>query len=110
MADESSPASHQLTAIHDEKSAMIQIVLKEGKPIEPAICEAGYLDSVELDQTRKRLAQKHCQWIYFDRSLRLYSRGRLYLFKPLQRVQWTCRQAILDGDELIAEALGSAPH
>jgi hypothetical protein len=108
MEDEDQPASHHITAVCDHQSAMIEIILREGKAVEPIVKKADETEVAELKKTRARLLKKHRQWIYFDRNLRLYNKGRLYLFKPLQRIQWTRRQAILDADELIAEALGSS--
>jgi hypothetical protein len=108
MEDADQPASHHITAVYDHQTAMIEIILREGKPTEPITRKANETEADELKKTRARLLKKHRQWIYFDRNLRLYSKGRLYLFKPLQRIQWTKRQAILDADELIAEALGSS--
>jgi hypothetical protein len=108
MEDDEQPASHHITAVCDHQTAMIEIVLREGKPAEPIVRKANETEADELKKTRARLLKKHRQWIYFDRNLRLYNKGRLYLFKPLQRIQWTKRQAILDADELIAEALGSS--
>lgn len=108
MEDEAQPASHHITAVCDHQTAMIEIVLREGNPAEPVVRKADETEAAELKKTRTRLLKKHRQWIYFDRNLRLYNKGRLYLFKPLQRIQWTKRQAILDADELIAEALDSS--
>ena len=108
MEDEAEPASHHITAVVDHRTAMIEIVLRAGKPAHPVLKQADETEVAELAKTRARLLKKHHQWIYFDRNLKLYSNGRVYLFKPLQRVQWTRRQAILDADELIAEVLGSS--
>jgi len=106
MADDMELASHHLTVVNDDRTAMIEIVLREGKPAPLTIRSAAAGEVAELAKIRANLLKKHRQWIYFDRNLRIYTKGRLYLFKPLQRVQWTRRQAILDSDELIAEALG----
>ena len=35
----------------------------------------------------------------------VYERGILYQFKPLQRLHWTRRQAVLDADDIIAGSL-----
>jgi len=58
---------------------------------------------------RERLRRKHSQWVYFDRSLKIYDRARgvFYQFKPMQRIHWTRRQAVLDSDEIIAETVSA---
>ena len=107
MANESHPASHHLTMTVEHASSMIEIVLREGPPAEPQIRAAGDAEARALNDARTRLLDKQRQWIYFNRNLRIYRDGRLYLLKPMQRVHWTARQAIMDADELIAEALNA---
>ncbi|TVP75586.1 MAG: hypothetical protein EA353_13625 [Puniceicoccaceae bacterium] len=105
MANESHPASHHLTMTAEYASSMIEIVLREGPPAEPQIRAAEAGEAQALREAWSRLLDKQRQWIYFNRNLRIYRDGRLYLFKPMQAMHWTARQAILDADELIAEAL-----
>ena len=54
---------------------------------------------------REQLQRHHSQWMYFDRNLRLYESDTLYCLKPLQAIQWTERQALLDAGEVIAATL-----
>jgi len=110
MQDASAPAGHHLVALCDRRTAMLEIVLRPGGPVPPRIQHADEDISATLNETRERLLQQHRQWIYVNRNLRIYHQGRLYLFKPLQRIHWTRRQAILDAGELIAEALGTGSH
>ncbi len=60
-----------------------------------------------LKTIRDRLRKRHSQWVYFDRALKVYDRGVLYQFKPMQRLHWTRRQAVLDADDIIAETLSA---
>ncbi len=108
MTDDSGPSSHHITALFDAKSIMVEIVLREGKAAVPQIRHSSVKEAEEFEKARQSLLTEHKQWIYFERNLQIYRRGRLYLFKPLQRVQWTRRQAIIDAGELIAEALGTS--
>ena len=107
MADDSAPASNHLTALCDGQTAMIEIILREGKPVKPVVLKAGAAAAAEMEKARAKKLKMHRQWIYFDRNLILQSQGRLYHFKPLQRIYWTRRQAILDAGELLAEAYSS---
>ena len=50
--------------------------------------------------------KQHSQWLYFARDLRVYADNTVYMLKPLEQIQWTSRQAILDAGEVIAETLG----
>jgi hypothetical protein len=75
--------------------------------IEPLTLAADQPTSQNLRKMRDDLRSRHSQWVYFDRGLKVYSRGVLYQFKPLQRLHWTRRQAVLDADDIIAESLGA---
>ncbi|NQT20488.1 MAG: N-6 DNA methylase [Planctomycetes bacterium] len=98
---------HELVAVQDERSAMISIDLKTGKrkSILPQVLAAEAPTAKEFAEIRKELLKERSQWVYFDRSLRIYEGSRTYLFKPLQRMLWTKSQALLDSDEIIAETL-----
>jgi hypothetical protein len=62
-----------------------------------------------LVQTRKHLLKQHSQsqWLYFERCLKVYQDGAMYVLKPLEMIHWTRRQAILDAGEIVAETLGT---
>ena len=60
-----------------------------------------------LTRTRKHLLRQHSQWLYFERCLKVYQAGAMYVLKPLEAIHWTRRQAILDAGEIIAETLGT---
>ena len=99
---------HKLEVLVDDESALMAVSLVKSKiAIEPAVIAADDPTSSDLKVIRDRLQTKHSQWVYFDRNLKVYDRkqGVLYQFKPLQRLQWTRRQAVLDADDIIAETL-----
>jgi hypothetical protein len=47
------------------------------------------------------------QWMYVQRSLRVFDGTRMYLYKPKRLIDWTRTQALLDSDDIIAEVLGN---
>lgn len=99
---------HKLEVLVDGESALMAVSLVKSKiAIEPVVIAADDPASRDLKIIRDRLRMKHSQWVYFDRNLKVYDRkqGVLYQFKPLQRLQWTRRQAVLDADDIIAETL-----
>ncbi len=101
---------HKIEAIHDRESALFSVSLQQAPvPVKPVIFPADHDEARSLLTLRERLRHKHSQWVYFDRSLKIYDRGRgvLYQFKPMQRLHWTRRQAILDSDEIIAETVSA---
>ncbi len=101
---------HKIEAIRDRESAFFSISLQRAPaPVRPVMFPADHGGARSLLALRDRLRHKHSQWIYFDRSLKVYDRRRgvLYQFKPMQRLHWTRRQAILDSDEIIAETVSA---
>lgn len=99
---------HGIEVLADRDSALLSVALvRSNVAIDPAFHSADAPASMNLKIVRDRLRSAHSQWVYFDRSLKIYDpkRGVLYLFKPLQRLHWTRRQAVLDSDDIIAETL-----
>lgn len=99
---------HRLTAAIERESAVFSVSLEKATtPIEPLILFAEQEEAGTLLAIRDQLRQKHSQWVYFDRNLKIYRQGVLYQFKPMQRLHWTRRQAVLDSDDIIAETISA---
>jgi hypothetical protein len=100
---------HQIGIVFDKASVsgMVQIDLIADKAAarDVVVVPADGPTAKELEKTRRRLRKRHSQWVYFDRNLRIYERSKTFIFKPLQRFQWTESQAMLDASEIIAEIL-----
>jgi len=99
---------HRIEVLADGDSSLLSIALvRSPVSIDPMIHIADDPASKDLQIIREQLRSKHSQWVYFDRALKVYEpkRGVLYQFKPLQRLHWTRRQAVLDADDMIAETL-----
>jgi type I restriction-modification system DNA methylase subunit len=102
------PLRHRIELLADRDSAMLSVgAVKSSTAIAPRIHDESESTSKDLATIRDRLRSKHSQWVYFDRALKIYDakHGILFQFKPLQRLHWTRRQAVLDADEIIAETL-----
>ncbi len=107
FVDDQPSLKHSATVLHNGRSAIVRIKLHRSSPpserirVEKADSAAGK----ELASIRSRIREKHSQWFYFQRNLRLYEGRSTYLFKPLERLHWTESQAILDAGTIIAETL-----
>jgi hypothetical protein len=101
--------SHDVQAVRAEAgaSAMIAIRLVRGAAASPSVTDAAEPAATALARTREHLLRRHSQWLYFERCLKIYQDGAMYVFKPLEMIHWTRRQAILDAGEIIAETIGS---
>jgi hypothetical protein len=55
--------------------------------------------------------EKHSQWVYVQRSIRIFDGPRVHIIKPSRLLDWTRTQAILDAGDLISEVLDkTSPH
>ena len=97
---------HEITALHDTHSAMLAVRLASADTTQHLVIKSADEETAhELVRTRERLRQRHGQWVYFNRNLRIYDNDTTYCFKPMHALHWTQRQAILDAGEVIAETL-----
>lgn len=102
---------HRLTAAIERESAVFSVSLEKATtPIEPLILFSDQEEAGTLLAIRDQLRLRHSQWAYFDRSLKIYRQGVLYQFKPMQRLHWTRRQAVLDSDDIIAETISEGEN
>ena len=83
----------------------VDLVGRADGPLQPSLWQAGTAEAHELDSVKCNLLRQRSQWVYFERSLRIFENTRTYLFKPLQRVLWTTSQALVDAGEIIADVL-----
>jgi hypothetical protein len=97
---------HSVDALRNGVSAIIGIKLMKAAGSVPSVFDANDHETAELAKTREHLVKKYSQWLYFERNFRVYAENTVYLLKPMERIQWTRRQAILDAGEVIAETLG----
>ena len=106
---EESERRHAVTVVHDEHSAMVAIDFTRDREAAATlrVLRADAADATTLERTRRRLREKHAQWVYFDRALKIYRGRQTFLFKPRQRFHWTRTQAMLDAGDIIAETLAT---
>jgi hypothetical protein len=57
----------------------------------------------------EKTKQQFSQWVYVQRSLRIFEDSRVYICKSPRLIDWTRTQALNDSDDIIAEIL-SANH
>jgi len=90
---------HSVTVLHDNHSGFVAIEpAKERASVH--VVRADAESAQTLARTREQLREKHAQWVYFDRSLRLHRGEKTYFFKPIQRMHWTRTRAMLDAADI----------
>mgnify|MGYP006288191205 CR=1 FL=1 len=101
-------ASHDICAVRGNDSAMIVVRIVNGEAPRPTLLDGSERIAAALARTREHLLMQHnSQWLYFERCLKVYQDGVMYVLKPLEAIHWTRRQAILDAGEIVAETLGT---
>jgi hypothetical protein len=60
-----------------------------------------------LRRLRSRLGARFSQWVYVERSLRMFEEDGVQILKAPRIMDWTRTQALNDADEIIAEILAS---
>ena len=99
---------YTIEVVHEQESAMIVLHRAPAGPSRKSvhILAADAEEARPLRQIREKLLRKHTQWLYFERALRCYIKGTIYLFKPMQRLHWLRSQALIDAGEIIADTAG----
>jgi hypothetical protein len=106
---EDSDRLHCVCVVFDDHSGMVEVDFTRDHAAarKVSVLSAEHEEAKAFRRTREKLLQPWSQWVYFDRSLRLYERRKTYLFKPRQRFHWTESQAMMDAERIIAETLSS---
>ena len=100
---------HNITAVPSDRVGAVHIrVAGSNADRDIEVLSPSAETSRVLNQLEGRFRQRHSQWLYFDRNLRLYDGPSTYLFKPMHRLHWTTTQGMLDADAVIAETLTTA--
>lgn len=60
-----------------------------------------------LAYIQEKTKQRFIQWVYVQRSLRIFENSRVYICKPPRLIDWTRTQALNDSDDIIAEILSA---
>jgi N-6 DNA Methylase len=68
--------------------------------------------SLFLSYIQEKAKQRFSQWVYVQRSLRIFEDSRVYICKSPRLIDWTRTQALNDADDIIAEILvaNREPH
>jgi hypothetical protein len=94
--------------INDDNNSMIALRRATARPLRQSIAfyQVDSHDAKALRRIHQGLLRKHSQWLYFERALRCYADGTIYIFKPMQYLRWLKSQALIDAGEIIADTAG----
>ena len=60
-----------------------------------------------MNYIQEKAKQRFSQWVYVQRSLRIFEDSRVYIIKAPRLIDWTRTQALNDADDSIAEILSA---
>jgi type I restriction-modification system DNA methylase subunit len=63
--------------------------------------------SLSLSYIQEKAKQRFSQWVYVQRSLRIFEDSRVCICKSPRLIDWTRTQALNDSDDIIAEILSA---
>ncbi|NEP59357.1 MAG: N-6 DNA methylase [Symploca sp. SIO2G7] len=63
--------------------------------------------SLLLNGIQEKAKQQFSQWVYVQRSLRIFEDSKVYICKSPRLIDWTRTQALNDSDDIIAEILSA---
>jgi len=97
---------HEVAVLHGNDFAWITVTLaKKRRGAAVKIEEASGETADKLNEVRQRLRHDHGQWLYFNRTLRIFEGRTTHMTKPRFRLAWLKSQALADADDLIADIL-----
>jgi hypothetical protein len=105
--DDNPGMRHRVEVLYDESSrtGMVDIELLKGHrgQLPAKVRPVDASSSADFRKAQEQARQKHGQWLYFRRNLRIYRGSHVLVLKPLEHLHWLRSQALLDADAVIAE-------
>jgi hypothetical protein len=99
---------HAVTIVFESRAGVVQVDFQPAaQPHTPIVETAATAVGRAICAMRERIERQRGQWLYFDRNLVIYINGKVFLFKPMQRVHWTRSQALADADQIVADLVAA---
>ena len=99
-------AHHRVHLVQGDQFTRCTVeITQERQPIELIIEEGDAEPSG--DQLWQDLEEHFSQWVYVQRSLRIFEGNKVHFWKTSRLMDWTRTQALTDSDTLIAEVLSA---
>ncbi len=83
--------------VHSDASTSLDVTVEKAQ---------GDLSSF-LNDIQEKAKQRFSQWVYVQRSLRIFEDSRVYICKSPRLIDWTRTQALNDSDDIISEILSA---
>lgn len=81
--------------------------IQSDDPVDVSTEEVQGESSTLFAYIREKTKQRFSQWVYVQRSLRIFEDSRVYICKSPRLIDWTRTQALNDSDDIISEILSA---
>ncbi|MEM9449738.1 MAG: hypothetical protein AAGA75_14515, partial [Cyanobacteria bacterium P01_E01_bin.6] len=108
---EGSGLQHKVRLIHSKQLIVCSVefvALDDPNSLEVTVEKAQGDLSLFLSHIQEKAKQRFSQWVYVQRSLRIFEDSRVYICKSPRLIDWTRTQALNDSDDIIAEILSAS--
>jgi hypothetical protein len=103
---EGSGLRHKVVLSHSERLIVCLVeFVTANNSIEVRIEQTQQETSSFLTYIQEKTRQQFSQWVYVQRSLRIFEESRVFICKSPRLIDWTRTQALNDSDDIIAEIL-----
>ncbi|WP_236579857.1 class I SAM-dependent DNA methyltransferase [Pseudanabaena sp. lw0831] len=105
---EDSGLKHKVLLTYSKNLVICSIeFIPSNNRIDVVIEKAQENSSLLFTYIQEQMKQRFSQWVYVQRSLRIFERSRVYICKSARLIDWTRTQALRDSDDIISEILCS---
>jgi hypothetical protein len=100
---------HDVTVLNSPAGIVATIeLINSGKPGQATVRDADDAEKNIVEELLTAAEQRHGQWIYVQRSVRIFAGKKTHICKPRRQLEWTETQALLDAADTIAEVAASS--
>ena len=104
---------HEITIHKSDSLIVCEIHFRKSKTsFEPIIKVVDSKVATIFKEIESYIKEKFSQWFYVKKTLKIPGKNTIYLCKTSHLIDWTATQAMLDGDEIIADMIsgGNLEH
>ncbi len=99
---------HKVILVYSARLIVCSVeFVRSDKSIDINIEKAQQDSSSLLAYIQEQTKQLFSQWVYVQRSLRIFEDSKVYICKSPRLIDWTRTQALNDSDDIIAEILSA---
>jgi hypothetical protein len=105
---EGSNLRHKVILVYSKQSIICSVeFVQSDQPIDASVQQSQGRVVALLAYIQEQAKQRFSQWVYVQRSLRIFENSKVHICKSPRLIDWTRTQALNDADDIIAEILSA---